>query len=75
MFAATAATSVPGQTGKSGRAIGMSALPSFSEVDADIGEVCFTPGNGRRKAGLSGPKSADFVAKIGRCRWAVGQFI
>jgi hypothetical protein len=37
---------------------------SFSEVDARIGEVCFAPINGLRQSGLSGPKSADFVAKV-----------
>jgi hypothetical protein len=37
---------------------------SFSEVDTRIGEVCFAPINGLRQPGLSGPKSADFVAKV-----------
>src|ERR1700704_5908129 len=40
------------------------AIGSFSEVDTGIGEVCFAPINGLRQSGLSGPKSADIVAKV-----------
>ena len=45
---------VPGQTQKSGRAIGKSALPLKS---------------GLHQVSLSGPFRADFVAKVGCNRW------
>jgi hypothetical protein len=38
-------------------------------------EVGFALNNGHRQPSLSGPKSADFVVKVGCCRWAVSRFV